>query len=620
MGTLKQIGTVEEVSEIVCLIRGLPHASMDEEVVFESGAKGMVLRLDEDYVYAVLLSRENTVVRGAEVICSGEPLSVPVGDELLGRVVNPLGEPVDGKSILANTKKMPIERMAPSIFQRQPITKQLETGITLIDAMMPLGKGQRETIIGDPKSGKSNSVYTAVINLARMGVISVYVTIGKPQAKTKAFVEKLRKEGVLDKVVIVMGTASMSPTMNFVAPYAGITIAEHFMYQGKDVLIIFDDLSQHAKYYRQMSLLLKRSPGREAYPGDVFFVHSRLLERAAVLHKDLGGGSITALPIIEIQERDLTGYVPTNVLSITDGHMLYDIGLFNQNVIPSIALELSVSRLGGKVQCDIIKKLGVEVAQHLMHYRAAQAFAHFGTDLATETKQRIERGKRIVEFLKQEPYEAIKLTHQMVFLHGLSRGYFDRVELEKVKPLRKQIAEFLSTDEKWNAFCGTLQDKKTADVKDAFKELYDILAEKYINQSNIQDEVTAESTDTESSAAMVAQKPNSKKEAKQLAEKQKEDKKKEEQAKKDLEKAAKEQEKEAERLKKEQEKAAKENIAAAGAGPDGVPSGYDEVKGDTGIRYVAKDPATAMSMPLPEGFQRISDDSGTYLVKKAGTA
>ncbi|OIP96439.1 F0F1 ATP synthase subunit alpha [Candidatus Wirthbacteria bacterium CG2_30_54_11] len=614
MGSLKQIGTVEEVSEIVCLIRGLPHASMDEEVIFESGAKGMVLRLDEDYVYAVLLSRENTVIRGAEVICSGEALSVPVGDSLLGRVVNPLGEPVDGKSILSNTKNMPIERIAPSIFQRQPITKQLETGITLIDAMMPLGKGQRETIIGDPKSGKSNSVYTAVINLARMGIISVYVTIGKPQAKTKAFVEKLRKEGVLDKVVIVMGTASMSPTMNFVAPYAGMTIAEHFLYQGKDVLIIFDDLSQHAKYYRQMSLLLKRSPGREAYPGDVFFVHSRLLERAAVLNKDLGGGSITALPIIEIQERDLTGYVPTNVLSITDGHMLYDIGLFNQNVIPSIALELSVSRLGGKVQCPIIKKLGNAISQQLMYYRAAQAFAHFGTDLATETKQRIERGKRIIEFLKQEPYEAIKLTHQMVMLHGLNIGVFDTVRLDKVKELRKQISAFLQEDERWKAFTESLSDKKPDDVKDEFKTLFDILSEKFINACNIVEATKTEGEENQASGEMVAQKPNGRKEQKIEAAKLKEVRKKDEQAKKQQEKANKKG-----LFSKFKKNGYEGSPAVPAAGSIAIPDGYDEVIKDEKIRYIPKDQTAVEGKPVPEGFDLIKNESGSYLIRKEPT-
>ncbi|HNT30195.1 MAG TPA: F0F1 ATP synthase subunit alpha [bacterium] len=488
MSHLKQIGTVEEVSEIVCLVRGLPHASMDEEVIFESGAKGMVLRLDEDYVYVVLLGRENTVRRGSEVMGTGEPLSVPVGDELLGRVINPLGEPVDGKAIINTDLKLPIERPAPSIFERRPIKQQLETGIVMIDAMLPLGRGQRETIIGDPKSGKSNSVYTAILNQARLGILSVYVTIGKPQSKIKAFVERLKNENLLDKVVIVMGTASMSPTLNFVAPYAGTTIAEYFMEKGKDVLVVYDDLSQHAKYYRQMSLLLKRSPGREAYPGDIFFIHSRLLERAAALTEEKGGGSITSLPLIEIKERDLTGYVPTNVLSITDGHILYDIGLFNQNIIPSVALELSVSRLGGKVQCPILKKLGVTTSQDLMRYREAQAFAHFGTDLAQETKNRIERGKRIIEFLKQDPYEAISIRNQIIMLYGLTKGIFDKVKIDAVRILKKQIFDFMQTSESWKTFYDDILVKDLRDLRKEFISLFKELEEKFIKAQEIVDE------------------------------------------------------------------------------------------------------------------------------------
>lgn len=442
MTEIKQIGTVEEVGETVCLVRGLPHVTMEEEVIFESGTHGTVLRLDEDYIHAVVLGDARSVKRGDSVVGTGMALSAPVGEELRGRVVNPLGVPVDGKGNFQNVQKWPIERKAPSIFMRKPIKEQLETGLIQMDGMLPIGKGQRATIIGDPKSGKSSALYTAMINLARVGVITVYVTIGKTQSQVKQLVKKLEEEGVLNNVVIVMATAAMSPTLNYIAPYVGCTIAEFFMEKGEHTLAIYDDLSQHAKSYRQMSLLLKRPPGREAYPGDIFYIHSRLLERAAQLDDAHGGGSMAALPVIEALERDLSGYVATNVLSITDGHILFDMTMYNKGIMPSIAIELSVSRLGGKVQCDILKRLGVKISRMLMQYREAQAFASFGTDLTDDTKLRIKRGERIYEFLKQKVYEAIKLENQIMLFYGLTEGAFDNLVLETCGEARAAFLEF----------------------------------------------------------------------------------------------------------------------------------------------------------------------------------
>ncbi len=469
MSEFKQIGTVEEVGETVCLIRGLPHATMEEEVIFESGTHGLVLRLDEDYIHAVILGNAQAVKRGDKVESTGQPLSAPVGQALLGRVVNPLGVPVDGKGTLEYEEKRPIESPAPTIFQRKAVKVQLETGIMQIDGMLPVGRGQRATIIGDAKSGKTAALATAMINLARVGVISVYVAIGKPQAQIKTLANKFTEEGVMDKIVIVMATAAMSPTMNYIAPYTGCTIGEYFMNKGQHVLMIYDDLSQHAKAYRQMALLLKRPPGREAYPGDIFYIHSRLLERAAQLSDEYGGGSMAALPVIEAAERDLSGYVATNVLSITDGHILFDMSLFNKGLMPAIAIELSVSRLGGKVQGDVLKKLGVKVQRILMQYREAQAFASFGTDLADETKNRIARGERAYELLKQKIYEAIKLSDQIMMFYGITEGLFDKLQMDKVGEAKTAFCDFLHRDQ-YKQLGIDIMDKKLDIVKPAIEQ------------------------------------------------------------------------------------------------------------------------------------------------------
>lgn len=468
MSEFKQIGTVEEVGDTVCLVRGLPHVTMEEEVVFESGTHGLVLRLDEDYIHVVILGDAKSVRRGDYVTRTGMAVSTPVGDELLGRVVNPLGVPIDGKTNFQNTTMWPIERKAPTIFQRKPVTEQIATGLLQIDGLLPIGKGQRATIIGDPKSGKSSTIYTAMVNMAKANIITVYVAIGKSQSQIKTLSQKLGDLGVADKVVIVMATAAMSPTLNYIAPYTGCTIGEYFMENGKDVMLIYDDLSQHAKAYRQMALLLKRPPGREAYPGDIFYIHSRLLERAAQLNDELGGGSMAALPVIEALERDLSGYVATNVLSITDGHILFDMTMFTRGIMPAIAIELSVSRLGGKVQCDVLKRTGVKIARALMQYREAQAFASFGTDLAEETRNRIIRGERTIEFLKQKVYEGFTLVEQILMFYGLTEGFFDHLKVEMCHEARSAFLEFSNRPE-----FATLKTDVMTEKLDSMKVLLD---------------------------------------------------------------------------------------------------------------------------------------------------
>ena len=435
----ENVGVVTEVGDGIARIEGLSEVQSSELVEFESGVTGLALNLESYSVGAVIFGDNSSVKQGDQVKTTGKILQVPVGEGMVGRVVNALGEPIDGKGKIKSDKSYPVEKIAPGVITRQGVTVPLQTGIKSVDALLSIGRGQRELIIGDRNTGKTTIAIDTIIN--QKDVICIYVAIGQKTSKIAQIVAKLEQFGAMKHTIIVAATAADPAPMQYIAPYAGTAMGEYFLDQGKDALIIYDDLSKHANAYRQMSLLLRRPSGREAYPGDVFYLHSRLLERSARLNSEYGGGSLTALPIIETQAGDISAYIPTNVISITDGQIFLDTDLFFQGFRPAVNVGTSVSRVGGNAQAKALKSVAGKLKLDLAQFRALAAFAQFSSDLDPETRNQIERGKRITEVLKQPPYSPVPLAEQVTSLWAVTNGHMDTIDFTKIQEF---TAHFLS--------------------------------------------------------------------------------------------------------------------------------------------------------------------------------
>ncbi len=428
---MEEVGTVIEVGDGIARIWGLEQAKAGELIEFPGGVYGMVQNLEMNNVGVVLLG-DGDIKEGDEVKATGKVVQVPVGEGLLGRVVNALGAPIDGKGDYAYDKTMPIEKIAPGVITRQSVNEPLQTGTKAIDALFPIGRGQRELIIGDRQTGKTAIAIDAIINQKDTDVICIYVAIGQKTSTVAQIVDTLEQHGAMDHTIVVAATAAELSPIQYIAPYAGVTMAEEFMAQGKDVLIVYDDLTKHAVAYRTMSLLLRRPPGREAFPGDVFYLHSRLLERAARMSDEFGGGSITALPIIETQAGDISAYIPTNVISITDGQIFLETDLFFAGQRPAINTGLSVSRVGGAAQTKAIKKVSSTMKLDLAQYRDLASFAQFGSELDKETQRTLAQGERMMRILRQPQYRPMKLEHQVLVLYAVTKGYLLDVDVDDV--------------------------------------------------------------------------------------------------------------------------------------------------------------------------------------------
>ena len=443
---ISNTGTVLEVGDGIARIYGLSDAMAGELLEFENGTVGMALNLEESNIGAVIFGKTQGIKEGSIVKGLGKVAEVPAGNELLGRVVDALGNPIDGKGSITADKYMPIERQASGIIARKPVTQPMQTGIKAIDGMFPIGKGQRELIIGDRQTGKTAIAIDAIINQKNNDVLCIYVAIGQKRSTVAQIYKKLEEAGALEYTTIVAATASESAPLQYLAPYSGVAMGEYFMDQGKDVLIVYDDLSKHAVSYREMSLLLKRPPGREAYPGDVFYLHSRLLERAAKLSDKLGGGSITALPIVETQAGDISAYIPTNVISITDGQIFLETDLFNSGFRPAINAGVSVSRVGGAAQVKAMKQVASKVKLELAQYNELLAFTQFGSDLDKATRDQLNRGSKIMEVLKQPQYSPYRVEEQVISFYCVTNGYFDNVPNEKLRTFEKDLIEAIRND------------------------------------------------------------------------------------------------------------------------------------------------------------------------------
>lgn len=436
---IASVGTVVEIGDGIARVYGLQNAMQGELLEFPNDVMGMVLNLEENNVGVVILGDFSLIKEGDTVRSTGKITQVPAGEAMLGRVVDPLGNPIDGKGSIEASKYMELEKKAYGIIDRKPVTEPLQTGIKAIDGMIPIGKGQRELIIGDRQTGKTAVAIDAIVNQKGNDVYCIYVAIGQKRSTVAGLHQKLTDSGAMEYTTIVAATASESASLQYLAPYAGVSMAEYFMEQGKHVLIVYDDLSKHAVAYREMSLLLKRPPGREAYPGDVFYLHSRLLERAAKLSDELGGGSITALPIIETQAGDISAYIPTNVISITDGQIFLESDLFNSGFRPAINAGVSVSRVGGSAQIKAMKQVASQVKLELAQYTELLAFAQFGSDLDKATRDQLNRGAKIMEVLKQPQYEPYPVEEQVVSFFAVTGGYLDEIEKENVTKFEKEL-------------------------------------------------------------------------------------------------------------------------------------------------------------------------------------
>lgn len=440
------VGTVIQVGDGIARIHGLEKAMAGELLEFDNGVYGMVLNLEKDNVGGVILGGETLIKEGDTVKRTGRIMQVPVGENMVGRVVNALGQPVDGKGPISTTETRPVEYPAPGIAARQSVNEPLQTGIKAIDSLVPIGRGQRELIIGDRGTGKTAIAIDTIINQKGQGVICVYVAIGQKASTVARVVKTLEDAGAMDYTVVVVATASDSAPLQYLAPYAGVSIAEYFMYKGQHALCVYDDLSKHAMAYRAMSLLLRRPPGREAYPGDVFFLHSRLLERAAKLSKELGSGSITALPIIETLAGDVSAYIPTNVISITDGQIILESEYFYAGIRPAINVGLSVSRVGGSAQIKAMKQVAGRMRLDLAQYRELAAFAQFGSDLDAATKAQLDRGARMVETLKQPQYSPMAVEDQVVIIYVSTNGHLDDVPSNHVVKFESDFLKFMRSN------------------------------------------------------------------------------------------------------------------------------------------------------------------------------
>ena len=441
---LTDTGTVISVGDGIVNIHGLENCMINELLQFENGVQCMAMNLEKSFVGAVMLGSDRGIKEGDTVKRTGKIISVPVGDSLLGRVVNPLGEPIDGAGAILTEERRPIERIAPGIITRQSVSVPLQTGIKAIDSMIPIGRGQRELIIGDRQTGKTAIAIDTIINQHDTGVLCIYVAIGQKASTVATVVEQLKKADAMKYTIVVSATASDLAPLQYIAPYAGCAMGEHFMEQGKDVLIVYDDLSKHAVAYRALSLLLKRAPGREAYPGDVFYLHSRLLERAARLNKDYGGGSLTALPIIETQAGDVSAYIPTNVISITDGQIFLETELFNSGIRPAVNPGISVSRVGGSAQIKAMKKVSGTLKLEYSQYRELQAFSQFGSDLDADTKARLAKGERIVAVLKQGQNAPLAVEDQVIIIYAVINNYLTKVDVDKISQYESELLSYMA--------------------------------------------------------------------------------------------------------------------------------------------------------------------------------
>ena len=438
-----ETGVVILVGDGIAKVSGLDACMAGELVEFSTGTYGMAQNLEEDTVSIVILGSDSGIKEGDVVKRTGRVVSVPVGDALIGRVVNALGEPIDGKGAITAEAYRPIEMPAPGIIDREPVNVPLQTGIKAIDSMIPIGRGQRELIIGDRQTGKTTIATDTILNQKGKNVICIYVAIGQKRSTVAQIVNNLTVGGAMDYTIVVSATASELAPMQYIAPYSGCSMGEHFMNQGKDVLVVYDDLSKHAVAYRAISLLIRRPPGREAYPGDVFYLHSRLLERAAHLSQANGGGSLTALPIIETQAGDVSAYIPTNVISITDGQIFLESELFNAGVMPAVNPGISVSRVGGAAQIKAMKKVAGSLKLLYSQYRELQSFAQFGSDLDADTKARLALGERIVEVLKQKNNAPVEVAHQVCILYAVVNGYLKEVPVGKIAEFQMRLQEFM---------------------------------------------------------------------------------------------------------------------------------------------------------------------------------
>ncbi|MBR0394939.1 MAG: F0F1 ATP synthase subunit alpha [Clostridiales bacterium] len=443
-----EVGTVVLVGDGIASVYGLRNCMSTELLEFEDGSVGLAQNLENDTVSVAILSDKYDIREGTKVKRTGTVLSIPVGESFLGRVVNPLGEPIDGKGPIFGEARRPVEAEAPGIIERQSVSTPLQTGIKAIDSMIPIGRGQRELIIGDRQTGKTEIAIDTIINQKDKNVICIYVAIGQKATSVVSLVADLVREGAMAYTIVVSATAAESAPVQYIAPYSGCAMAEYFREQGKDVLIIYDDLSKHAVAYRALSLLIRRPPGREAYPGDVFYLHSRLLERAACVSPEFGGGSITALPIVETQAGDVSAYIPTNVISITDGQIFLETEMFHSGIIPAINPGISVSRVGGSAQVKAMKKVSGELKLLYSQYRELQAFAQFGSDLDADTRARLHLGERIVEVLKQDRNAPVPVGGQVGIIYAVINGYLNDVALDDIKDYQERLYEKLDHEHK----------------------------------------------------------------------------------------------------------------------------------------------------------------------------
>lgn len=470
----KEVGKVIYVGDGIVTVYGIDNAMYGEIVVFENGVKGMVQDIRRTEIGCILFGRDTGIKEGTKVSRTGKRAGIPVGDAFIGRIVDALGAPIDGKGSIESTDYRPIENPAPSIVDRKSVNQPLQTGILSIDAMFPIGRGQRELIIGDRQTGKTSIAIDTILNQKGKDVICVYVAIGQKASTIAKVVNNLNKYDAMDYTIVVASTASDSAPLQYIAPYSGTAIAEYFMHKGKDVLIVYDDLSKHAVAYRTLSLLLGRSPGREAYPGDVFYLHSRLLERAARLSDELGGGSLTALPIIETQAGDVSAYIPTNVISITDGQIYLETEMFNSGFRPAINAGLSVSRVGGAAQIKAIKKIAAPIRTELAQYRELAAFAQFGSELDADTKEKLAQGERIKEVLKQPQYKPMPVEYQVIIIYAVTRKLLIDIPTDAIGRFETELFAFIDT--KYPQIPQTIKDTKVMS-EDTEKELVNAINE-----------------------------------------------------------------------------------------------------------------------------------------------
>jgi len=443
----QSVGTVQQIGNGVATVSGLPNVSLDEIVTFPTGVEGMVLNLERQRVDLIMLGSEKGILGGDLVLGTGKRLEIPVGANLLGRVVDPLGNPIDSDDLIEPSEYRFFSRIAPGVIQRTPVKESLFTGTKVIDALFPIGRGQRELILGDRQTGKTTLAVDAIISQKFSGVRCIYVAIGQKKSSVLSMVNTLRENEVLSNTIVVLSSADDQPALRYLAPYTGMTMAEYFLDQGSDVLIIFDDLSKHADSYRELSLLLRRPPGREAYPGDIFYIHSKLLERACKLNPDNGGGSITALPIATTQNGNISAYITTNLISITDGQIVLDADLFNQDQKPAIDIGRSVSRVGGAAQKPAMRELVGNLKLELSQYKEVEHFTRFGTEVDEATRRQIEKGKRILQILKQRPNQPFAFPMTVVILYALNKGFFDQVDVDQIEEHEQMLrSHFLENE------------------------------------------------------------------------------------------------------------------------------------------------------------------------------